>query len=76
MSTTTIDFDTTTGTENVAGKSMFDRLVEHRTRRGEAAVKAYLARLSDTSLADLGFKPDHIKAIRTTGTIPASFFWR
>ena len=75
MSTTTIDFDTVAGNETTTGKSTFDRLVEHRTRRGEASVKAYLARLSDTSLPDLGFKPDHIEAIRATGTIPASF-WR
>ena len=75
MSTTTVNLDTIAGAAESAGKGAFDRLVENRTRRGESAVKAYLARLSDTSLADLGFKPEHIKAIRATGSIPASF-WR
>ncbi len=75
MSTTTIDFDTIADNEATAGKGLFDRLIEQRTRRAEAAVRTYLARLSDTSLADLGFKSEHIKAIRATGTIPAGF-WR
>ncbi len=45
-------------------RRIFDRLIEARMAHGEAHVRAYLSRLSDERLADLGFSPDRIKAVR------------
>lgn len=45
-------------------RRLFDRIIEARLAHGEAHVRAYLSGLSDQRLADLGFSPDRIKAIR------------
>jgi uncharacterized protein YjiS (DUF1127 family) len=45
-------------------RRIFDRFVEARIRHGEAHARAYLSGLTDERLADLGFSPDRIKAIR------------
>jgi len=42
----------------------FDRMIQARVAHGEAHVRAYLNGLSDERLADLGFTPDRIKAVR------------
>lgn len=44
--------------------SFFQRLVAARMRRAEAAVRPYLARLPDEQLAEFGFTPAKIAAIR------------
>jgi len=75
MSTTTIDLDELHTADAAPGKGVFDRLIDNRLRQGRATVRPYLARLPASSLADLGFKPEHIAAIRATGDIPADF-WR
>ncbi len=56
-------------------QGFFSRVIEARTRRGEASVAAYFARQSDSTLAGLGFTLDEIASIRANGRIPASF-WR
>ena len=45
-------------------RRFYDRLIEARKAHGEAHVRAYLSGLSDQRLADLGFSPDRIKAVR------------
>ena len=52
----------------------FDRFVEARMKQGELQVKSYLTKLSDARLQDIGFNPDEIKALRTDGRIPASYW--
>jgi uncharacterized protein YjiS (DUF1127 family) len=63
------EFNSSLGTAKEKGKPgffrrAFDRLVEARKAHGEAHVRAYLNSLSDERLADLGFSPDRIKAVR------------
>ncbi|MEO8652268.1 MAG: hypothetical protein ABI391_08185 [Hyphomicrobiaceae bacterium] len=53
---------------------MFDRFVSARTRHAQVQVQAYLARLSDARLKDLGFSVDETKALREKGRIPASYW--
>lgn len=45
-------------------RRLYDRLIEARMAHGEAHVRAYFSGLSDDRLADLGFTPDRIKALR------------
>lgn len=45
-------------------RRFFDRLIEAKMAHGEAHVRAYLNGLSDERLADLGFTPDRIRAVR------------
>lgn len=45
-------------------RRLFDRLIEAKMAHSEAHVRAYLDGLSDERLADLGFTPDRIKAVR------------
>lgn len=70
INSTVLDFGTAvdTGTSQPAKagflRRMFDRMIEARMAHGEAHVRAYLNGLSDARLADLGFAPDRIHAIR------------
>lgn len=77
MSTTTATYDTTaasiTGTAEPR-KSFFARIIEARSRQGEARVRAVFERMSDRQLADIGFNPDQIRSVRATGRIPAEFW--
>jgi hypothetical protein len=42
----------------------FNRLIASRTAHAEAHARAYLNHRTDARLADLGFSPDRIKAVR------------
>ena len=78
MSTTSTTFDdvgTLEGTRTPAKKGFFDRLIEARMRQGEARVGYQMSRMSDETLAGLGFTAEQIAHIRTNGKIPRSF-WR
>lgn len=46
----------------------YDRLVEAQERKAVALVSQYLAALSDEHLANLGYGPAEIKAIRERGS--------
>ncbi len=62
---TVLDFGTAVDTQKPGFfRRAFDRLIQARVAHGEAHVRAYLNGLSDERLADLGFSPDRIKAIR------------
>jgi uncharacterized protein YjiS (DUF1127 family) len=53
----------------------FERIAASRTAQARVQVAAYLAKLSDQRLADIGFTPAEIAAIREKGVVPASY-WR
>ncbi len=53
---------------------MLDRFINARMQHAEVQVQTYLAQLSDTRLADLGFSADETKALREKGRIPASYW--
>ena len=55
-------------------EGLFARLMAARMRHGRARVQSYLARQSDEKLAGLGFEPEQIAHIRSTGEIPANFW--
>ena len=78
MSTTTFDLHDSTSVSASSGirkPGFWARLIAARAQHGQARVSHFLAGKSDEALAELGFKPEQIAAIRTTGQIPASF-WR
>ena len=52
----------------------FDRMIQARVAHGEAHVRAYLNGLSDERLADLGFTPDRIKAVRAKDGAVSSYW--
>ncbi len=56
-------------------KGLFQQLAENRERQAKARIRSFLLGRSDAGLAELGFSPNEISAIRVTGAIPASF-WR
>lgn len=67
--TTVLDFDSAVDARTAEAKPgffrrLYNRIIEARVAHGEAHVRAYLAGLSDERLADLGFSPDRIKAVR------------
>lgn len=65
--TTTIIFDGADADESARPgfwRRLFDRIVATRLAHSEAHIRAYINGLSDERLADLGFAPDRIKAIR------------
>ncbi len=76
MSTTTATFglDTATQADAKPAKSFFQRLIDARTRQGEARVRATLARMSDAHLADIGFTPDQVRQVRVAGKVPLNFW--
>lgn len=76
MSTTTATFglDTATQADAKPRKTFFERMIEARTRQGEARVRATLARMSDAHLADIGFTPDQVRQVRDSGKVPLSFW--
>ena len=53
-------------------KTILQRLFESRSRPVEGKVRDTLDRLSDHDLADIGFNPDHVREIRTTGKLPTN----
>lgn len=62
---TVLDFGTAVDTPQPGFfRRVFDRMIQARMAHGEAHARAYLSGLSDERLADLGFSPDRIKAIR------------
>ncbi len=56
-------------------KGFFQRLAENRERHATARIQSFLLGRSDAGLAELGFSPGEINAIRSTGAVPASI-WR
>jgi uncharacterized protein YjiS (DUF1127 family) len=53
-------------------KSFLQRLFESRMRPVETKIRDTLDRLSDHDLADIGFNPDHVREIRSTGKLPTN----
>lgn len=77
MSTSTTTFGsvgTIAGERKSTRKGFFARMIEARTRSGEAAVRFHMANMSDDRLAGLGFTAEQIAYIRTNGKIPANFW--
>lgn len=52
----------------------FAKLVEARAQRAEVQVQAYLARLSDDRLQDLGFTSEHIEKMREKHFVQAVYW--
>jgi len=52
----------------------FERFTQARMKHAQVQIQAYLAKLSDQRLKDLGFTPDEAKAVREKGRIPASYW--
>lgn len=72
---TVLDFGTAVDTRKPGFfQRAFDRLIQARVAHGEAHVRAYLNGLSDERLADLGFAPDRIKAIRAKDGAVTSYW--
>lgn len=76
MSTTTIDFANAGSTTRTSARKpgLFARLIEARTRQGEARVRSVFARMPDSQLADIGLTADQIRHVRATGKIPAEYW--
>ncbi|MGE0697780.1 MAG: hypothetical protein AB7O57_01660 [Hyphomicrobiaceae bacterium] len=75
MSTTTATFGHAATTAAARPrKSFFQRLIEARTRQGEARISATFERMSDAQLSDLGFSADQVRRLRATGKIPLDFW--
>lgn len=76
MSTTTVTFDhaAASETDSTPRTGLLQWLIKSRERQGEAQVRAVFARMTDRQLADLGFTPDQVGHVRTTGSIPASYW--
>lgn len=52
----------------------FARLIEARAKRAEVQVQAYLSKLSDDRLQDLGFTSDHIERLRERHYVQAVYW--
>lgn len=77
MSTTTTftSIDTLARTDAKPRKGFFDRMMEARAKRGEAAVRYQMSRMSDETLKSLGFTAEQVASIRLNGKVPPNF-WR
>jgi len=55
-------------------RRLYNGIIQARMAHGEAHVRAYLSGLSDQRLADLGFSPDRIKAVRAKDGAVSSYW--
>jgi uncharacterized protein YjiS (DUF1127 family) len=76
MSTTTVTFEdhASPATEATPRKGFWARLMEARELEARARMRPVLARMSDAQLADIGFKSDEIRAVRSGGEVSASYW--
>ena len=73
--TTTVDLQASEAIATRPRKTIFQMIINARTRQAEVRVRQHLARLPDQTLAGLGYSPEQIAAVRATGKIPADL-WR